>query len=30
MQIAWVVLGMAVVTEICWALSIKWAATQAT
>lgn len=28
MQMAWVVLGMAVVTEICWAL--KWAATQAT
>lgn len=25
---AWVVLGIAVVTEICWALSLKWAASQ--
>ncbi|WP_420145324.1 DMT family transporter [Sphingobium sp.] len=24
---AWVVLGIAVFTEICWALSLKWAAT---
>lgn len=27
---AWVILGVAVVTEIIWALSLKWAATQAT
>jgi len=27
---AWLVLGIAVVTEIIWALSLKWAATQAT
>jgi len=25
---AWLVLGIAVVTEIAWALSLKWAATQ--
>lgn len=25
---AWLVLGLAVLTEICWALSLKWAATQ--
>lgn len=25
---AWVVLGIAVLTEICWALSLKWAAAQ--
>jgi len=24
---AWVILAIAVVTEICWALSLKWAAT---
>ncbi|KFG89252.1 Membrane protein [Sphingobium herbicidovorans NBRC 16415] len=24
---AWLVLGIAVFTEICWALSLKWAAT---
>lgn len=23
---AWLILGIAVVTEICWALSLKWAA----
>lgn len=27
---AWVILGIAVFTEICWALSLKWAASQAT
>lgn len=27
---AWVILGIAVFTEICWALSLKWAAVQAT
>lgn len=27
---AWLVLGIAVITEIVWALSLKWAATQAT
>lgn len=27
---AWLILGIAVVTEIIWALSLKWAATQAT
>ena len=27
---AWVMLGIAVSTEICWALSLKWAATLAT
>ncbi|MCT8002564.1 SMR family transporter [Sphingomonas sanguinis] len=27
---AWVILGIAVITEICWALSLKWAATVAT
>lgn len=27
---AWIVLGIAVITEISWALSMKWAATQAT
>ncbi len=27
---AWLVLGIAVVSEICWALSLKWAATIAT
>ncbi len=27
---AWIILGIAVVTEICWALSLKWAATVAT
>lgn len=27
---AWVILGVAVVTEIIWALSLKWAATQGT
>ena len=27
---AWVILGIAVFTEICWALSLKWAATVAT
>ncbi|WP_315760351.1 multidrug efflux SMR transporter [Sphingomonas sp. Y38-1Y] len=26
---AWLILGVAVVTEIIWALSLKWAATQA-
>ena len=26
----WLVLAIAVVTEICWALSLKWAATVAT
>lgn len=26
----WLILGIAVVTEICWALSLKWAATVAT
>ena len=25
---AWVILGVAVVTEIIWALSLKWAAVQ--
>ncbi|GFE76506.1 MULTISPECIES: multidrug efflux SMR transporter [Novosphingobium] len=25
---AWIVLGIAVITEIAWALSMKWAATQ--
>ncbi|SNS73546.1 quaternary ammonium compound-resistance protein SugE [Sphingomonas laterariae] len=25
---AWVILGIAVITEICWALSLKWAAVQ--
>jgi len=25
---AWIVLGIAVITEVCWALSLKWAATQ--
>ncbi|MGE4430085.1 MAG: multidrug efflux SMR transporter [Sphingobium sp.] len=24
---AWIILGIAVFTEICWALSLKWAAT---
>ncbi|GGB36729.1 quaternary ammonium compound-resistance protein SugE [Sphingomonas metalli] len=27
---SWLVLAIAVVTEICWALSLKWAATAAT
>ncbi|WP_112382105.1 DMT family transporter [Sphingomonas carotinifaciens] len=27
---AWVILGIAVFSEICWALSLKWAATVAT
>lgn len=27
---AWIILGIAVFTEICWALSLKWAATQGT
>ena len=27
---AWIILGIAVVTEICWALSLKWAATLGT
>lgn len=27
---AWIILGIAVITEIAWALSMKWAATQAT
>jgi quaternary ammonium compound-resistance protein SugE len=27
---SWLILGVAVVTEICWALSLKWAATLAT
>lgn len=27
---AWVILGIAVVTEIIWALSLKWAASSAT
>lgn len=27
---SWIILGIAVVTEICWALSLKWAATVAT
>ncbi len=27
---AWLILGIAVVTEIVWALSLKWAATHAT
>ena len=27
---AWVILGIAVFTEICWALSLKWAATLGT
>lgn len=27
---AWVILGIAVITEIAWALSMKWAATQGT
>lgn len=26
----WLILGIAVITEICWALSLKWAATLAT
>lgn len=25
---AWIILGIAVITEIAWALSMKWAATQ--
>jgi quaternary ammonium compound-resistance protein SugE len=27
---SWLILAIAVVTEICWALSLKWAATAAT
>jgi quaternary ammonium compound-resistance protein SugE len=27
---SWLILGVAVVTEICWALSLKWAATLGT
>ena len=27
---SWLILAVAVVTEICWALSLKWAATLAT
>lgn len=27
---AWFILGVAVITEICWALSLKWAATLGT
>jgi quaternary ammonium compound-resistance protein SugE len=27
---SWLILAVAVVTEICWALSLKWAATIAT
>lgn len=27
---AWLILGVAVITEIVWALSLKWAATQGT
>ena len=27
---SWLILAVAVVTEICWALSLKWAATVAT
>jgi len=27
---SWLILGVAVITEICWALSLKWAATIAT
>ena len=27
---SWLILGIAVFTEICWALSLKWAATLAT
>ena len=27
---SWLILGVAVITEICWALSLKWAATVAT
>jgi len=27
---AWLILGIAVISEICWALSLKWAATVAT
>jgi len=27
---AWLILGIAVFTEICWALSLKWAATAGT
>lgn len=27
---SWLILGVAVFTEICWALSLKWAATLAT
>ena len=27
---SWFILGVAVLTEICWALSLKWAATVAT
>ncbi len=27
---SWLILAIAVVTEICWALSLKWAATVAT
>ncbi len=27
---SWLILGVAVVTEICWALSLKWAATVTT
>jgi quaternary ammonium compound-resistance protein SugE len=27
---AWAILGIAVITEICWALSLKWAAVQGT
>jgi len=30
LPMAWVILGIAVITEICWALSLKWAATVAT
>ncbi|WP_380875120.1 quaternary ammonium compound-resistance protein SugE [Sphingomonas sp. DBB INV C78] len=27
---AWAILGIAVITEICWALSLKWAALRGT
>ncbi|EQB07852.1 membrane protein [Sphingobium quisquiliarum P25] len=27
---AWLILGIAVISEICWALSLKWAATAGT
>ena len=27
---AWLILGIAVISEICWALSLKWAATIST